>query len=100
MEKRLFFVFIDPYRTRPGTGKTCSLHVTPPVEITPKTSAKFASLNSSIARRALRSRRCVQARGLQAPAESQVSKRNTRIKRRNFRKDFWGYFDVRSDMKS
>ena len=24
-----FFVFIDTYRTRPGTGKTCSLHVTP-----------------------------------------------------------------------
>ena len=58
-----FFVFIDPYRTRPGTGKTCSLHVTPPVEITPKTSAKFASLNSSIARGALRSRRrrCLRA---------------------------------------
>ena len=44
-----FFVFIDPYRTRPGTGKTCSLHVTPPVEITPKILANFASLNSSIA---------------------------------------------------
>jgi hypothetical protein len=30
----------------------------------------------------------------QAPAESQVSKRNARIKRRNFRADFLGYFDV------
>ena len=43
-----------------------------------------------IARGALRARRC-----LQAPAESQVSKRNTRIKRRKFREDFWGYFDGR-----
>ena len=71
VEKRLFFIFIDPYRTRPGTGKTCSLHVPPPVEITPKTSANFASLNSSIARGALRSRRCLRARCSQAPAESQ-----------------------------
>ena len=30
-----------------------------------------------------------------APAESQVSKRNTRIKRRKIRMDFWGYFDGR-----
>ena len=30
--KMPFFVFIDPYRTRPGTGKTCSLH-----DPTPKT---------------------------------------------------------------
>ena len=35
----------------------------------------------------------------QAPAGSQVSKRNTRSKRRNFRVTFWGYFDGRSDMK-
>ena len=41
----------------PGTGKTCSLHVTPSVEITPKI-------------------------------------RKTRIKRRTFRADFVGYFDV------
>ena len=33
-------------------------------------------------------------RGLQAPAESQVSKRNTRIKRRKIRGGFVGYFDV------
>ena len=39
-------------------------------------------------------------RASQAPAESQVSKRNTRIKRRIFCKDFWGYFDGRSDMYS
>jgi hypothetical protein len=31
----------------------------------------------------------------QAPAESQVSKRNTRIKRRKIRMDCWGYFDGR-----
>ena len=68
-------------------------------KITHKILASFASLNSSIARRALRSRRCLRGRPSQAPAESQVSKRNTRIKRRNFRKDFWGYFDGRSDMK-
>ena len=48
----------------------------PPVEITPKILANFASLNSSIARGALRSRRCLRAQGPQAPAESQVSKRN------------------------
>ena len=47
--KMPFFVFIDPYRTRPGTGKTCSLHVPPPVKITPKILANFASLNSNIA---------------------------------------------------
>jgi hypothetical protein len=67
--------------------------------ITPKTSANFASLNSSIARGALRSRRCLRGRPSQAPAESQASKRNTRIKRRKIREDFWGYFDGRSDMK-
>ena len=59
------------------------------IKITHKILANFASLNSSIARGALRSRRCLRARGPQAPAESQVSKRNTRIKRRKFRKDFW-----------
>ena len=60
-----------------------------------KIPANFASLNSSIARRALRSRRCLRKPFPQAPAESQVSKRNTRIKRRKFREDFWGYFDGR-----
>jgi hypothetical protein len=29
VEKCLFFVFIDSYRTRPRDGETCSLHVTP-----------------------------------------------------------------------
>ena len=31
--KTPIFRIYRPYRTRPGTGKTCSLHVTPPVEI-------------------------------------------------------------------
>ena len=59
-----FFVFIDLYRTRPGTGKTTSLHVTPPVEITPKTPAKIASLNSSIAFGDLRLGGCLRAPGV------------------------------------
>ena len=92
--KMPFFVFIDPYRTRPGTGKTCSLHVTPPVEITPKTPAKFASLNSSIAFGDLRLGGCLPGRPWQAPARAQSPARNTRIKRRKIRMDFWGYFDV------
>ena len=83
-----------PYSSRDGENMLSSCP--PPVEITPKIRAKIASLNSSIARRALRSRWCLRGRPPQAPAESQVSKRNTRIKRRNFRKDFWGYFDGRS----
>jgi hypothetical protein len=56
-------------------GKTCSLHVTPPVEITPKTAAKFASLNSSIFRVGL----CARAGA---------------CKPRKFRGSFVGYFDV------
>ena len=82
-------------------GDTCDVFVPrdPSVKITPKILAKFASLNSSIARGALRSRRCLRTRRPQAPAESQVSKRNTRIKRRKIRGSFWGYFDGRSDMK-
>ena len=95
MEKRLFFIFIDPYRTRPGTGKTCSLHVTPPVEITPKTPAKIASLNSSIAFGDLRLGGCLRKRFPQAPARAQSPARNTRIKRRKIRRSFWGYFDGR-----
>ena len=83
-----------PYCTRPGTGKTCSLHVTPSVEITPKIRAKIASLNSSIAFGDLRLGGCLRAPCSQAPARAQSPTRNTRIKRRNFRKDFWGYFDV------
>ena len=93
--KMPFFVFIDPYRTRPGTGKTCSLHVTPPVEITPKILAKIASLNSSIAFGDLRLGGCLQARGLQAPARAQRPTRNTRIKRRNFRGSFWGHTRIK-----
>ena len=89
-----FFVFIDPYRTRPGTGKTCSLHVPPPVEITPKILAKIASLNSSIAFGDLRLGGCLRTPCPQAPARAQSPTRNTRIKRRKFRKDFWGYFGI------
>ena len=89
-----FFVFIDPYRTRPGTGKTCSLHVPPPVKITPKILAKIASLNSSIAFGDLRLGGCLRGPPPQAPARAQSPTRNTRIKRRNFRTDFVGYFDV------
>ena len=76
-------------------GDTCDVSVPRDsfVKITRKTSANFAPLNSSIARGALRSRRCLRRRPPQAPAESQVSKRNTRIKRRKFRRGFWGYFD-------
>ena len=48
---------------------------------------------SSIARGALRSRRCLRGPPSQAPAESQVSsKHNTRIKRRNFRMHFCADF--------
>jgi hypothetical protein len=83
-----FFVFIDPYRTRPGTGKTCSLHVPPPVEITPKILAKIASLNSSIAFGDLRLGGCLRTPCPQAPARAQSPARTTRIKRRKFRKDF------------
>ena len=89
-----FFVFIDPYRTRPGTGKTCSLHVPPPVEITPKIHANFASLNSSIAFGDLRLGGCLRGPPPQAPARAQSPTRNTRIKRRKIRGSFWGYFDV------
>ena len=89
-----FFVFIDPYRTRPRTGKTCSLHVPPPVKITPKILANFASLNSSIAFGDLRLGGCLRRPLPQAPARAQSPTRNTRINRRKFRKDFWGYFDV------
>ena len=94
VEKRLFFVFIDPYRTRPGTGKTCSLHVTPPVEITPKILANFASLNSSIAFGDLRLGGCLRGPPPQAPARAQSPTRNTRIKRRKIRGSFWGYFGI------
>ena len=82
-----------PYSSRDGENMLSSCP--PSVEITPKILANFASLNSNIARGALRSRRWRRGRPPQAPAESQVSKRKTRIKRRNFRTDFWGYFDGR-----
>ena len=94
VEKRLFFIFIDPYRTRPGTGKKRSLHVTPSVKITPKSHAKIASLTSSIAFGDLRLGGCLRGPPPQAPARAQSPTRNTRIKRRKSRKDFVGYFDV------
>ena len=92
--KTPIFRIYRPYRTRPGTGKTCSLHVTPPVEITPKTAAKFASLNSSFAFGDLRLGGCLRGPPPQAPARAQSPTRNTRIKRRKFRRGFVGYFDV------
>ena len=92
--KMPFFVFIDPYRTRPGTGETCSLHVTPPVEITPKIPAKFALLNSSFAFGDLRLGGWLRTPRPQAPARAQSPTRNTRIKRRKFRGGFWGYFGI------
>ena len=49
----------------------------PSVEITPKTSAN-----------------CLRGRAPQAPARAQSPARNTRIKRRKFRRYFVGYFDV------
>ena len=72
------------------------------IKITHKIRAKIASLNSSIARGALRSRRCLQAPGLHAPAASQVSKRNIlELSDANFARIF-GVIStgrVRSDMK-
>jgi hypothetical protein len=75
-------------------GKTCSLHVTPPVEITPKSPAKFASLNLSIAFGDLRLGGCLRGPPPQAPARAQSPTRNTRIKRRKFRGSFVGYFGI------
>ena len=81
-----------PYSSRDGENMLSSCP--PPVEITPKTSVKIASLNSSIAFGDLRLGRCLQAPGLKAPARAQSPTRNTRIKRRNFRRSFVGYFDI------
>ena len=66
----------------------------PSVKITPKTSANFASLNSSIAFGDLRLGGCLRTPRPQAPARAQSPARNTRIKRRKIRMDFVGYFDV------
>ena len=60
-------LFLLPYSNSFAPGrKTCSLRyfITPPVEITPKTPAKFASLNSSIAFRDLRLGGCLRAPGV------------------------------------
>ena len=81
-----------PYSSR--DGENSSLHVTPSVKITPKILAKIASLNSSIAFGDLRLGGCLRGPPPQAPARAQSPTRNTRIKRRNFRTDFVGYFDV------
>jgi hypothetical protein len=67
----------------------------PPVEITPKILANFASLNSSIAFGDLRLGGCLRVSDPQAPARAQSPTRNTRIKRRKIRKDFWGHFGIR-----
>jgi hypothetical protein len=73
-------------------GDTCDVSVPRDsfVKITRKTSANFAPLNSSIAFRDLRLGGCLQAPGLHAPARAQSPTRNTRIKRRKFRRSFWG----------
>ena len=78
-------------------GDSCDVSVPrdPSVKITPKTSANFASLNSSIAFGDLRLGGCLRAPCSQAPARAQSPARNTRIKRRKIRKSFWGYFDGR-----
>ena len=81
-----------PYSSRDGENMLSSCP--PPVEITPKTSAKIASLNSSIAFGDLRLGGCLRRQPPQTPARAQSPTRNTRIKRRNFRTDFVGYFDV------
>ena len=81
-----------PYSSRDGENMLSSCP--PPVEITPKTSANFASLNSSIAFGDLRLGGCLRGPPPQAPARAQSPTRNTRIKRRKTRKDFVGYFDV------
>ena len=86
-----------PYSSRDGENMLSSCHSalhTPPVEITRKTSAKIASLNSSIAFGGLRLGGCLRGPPSQAPARAQSPTRNTRIKRRKFRVTFWGYFDV------
>ena len=82
-----------PYSSRDGENMLSSCP--PSVEITPKTPAKFASLNSSIAFGDLRLGGCLRGPPSQAPARAQSPARNTRIKRRKFREDFWGYFDGR-----
>ena len=78
-------------------GDTCDVSVPrdSSVKITPKIPAKFASLNSSIAFGDLRLGGCLRGPPSQAPARAQSPARNTRIKRRKFREDFWGYFDGR-----
>ena len=81
-----------PYSSRDGENMLSSCP--PSVEITPKTSANFASLNSSIAFGDLRLGGCLRGPPPQAPARAQSPTRNTRIKRRKIRRSFWGYFDV------
>ena len=79
-----------PYSSRDGENMLTSFP--PSVEITPKTPAKFASLNSSIAFGDLRLGGCLRGPPPQAPARAQSPARNTRIKRRKIRRDFVGYF--------
>ena len=84
-----------PYSSRDGENMLSSCPPsTPSVEITPKTPAKFASLNSSIAFGDLRLGWCLRKRFPQAPARAQSPTRNTRIKRRKIRMDFWFFLDV------
>ena len=80
-----------PYSSRDGENMLSS---PPSVEITPKILAKLASLNSSIAFGDLRLGGYLQGPTPQAPARAQSPARNTRIKRRKFRRGFVGYFDI------
>ena len=84
-----------PYSSREGENSMLS-SCTPPVGIIPKIPAKIASLNSSIAFGDLRLGGCLRMRGRpsQAPAQAQSPTRNTRIKRRKFRRGFVGYFGI------
>ena len=81
-----------PYSSRDGENMLS--FSSPSVKITPKILAKFASLNSSIAFGDLRLGGCLRGPPSQAPARAQSPARNTRIKRRKFRGNFGGYFDV------
>ena len=104
--KTPIFHIYRPFVLVPGRGKHALfmllytyIHTCPPstpsVKITPKILAKIASLNSSIAFGDLRLGGCLRGPPPQAPARAQSPTHNTRIKRRNFRTDFWGYFDGR-----
>ena len=93
VEKPIFHIYRPlPYSSRDWENMLSSCP--PSVEITPKSHAKIASLNSSIAFGDLRLGGCLRTPCPQAPARAQSPARNTRIKRRKIRRDFVGHFDV------